>query len=221
VGLPSDVTFDARNGTLVSNVATGASAIAWSGLTGSARLDAVKSTDSLAISGSVTLTVGSSALLGGGFTVTKQTNITISDGVQPQLTSVSLLTVDISGAFLFAGTGASLVLDGDGKGTGIDTTGASGLAATGVTVVLAVVRNAASDKSWTGLAATVSKATPVGLPSDVELELTAAFVRVNTASGTGVTNLAWSGVSQVASTALTALDATGKFEGGADAKLNA
>lgn len=150
------------------------------------------------VSGVLELSIDTYVKAAGNFEITQQTNQTINDG-SVSLTNAELLTLNLSGVYLFVGANAgTFTYDGTGSVTGINTTDATiGFSASGASLELMIVRETSvTERSWMALAAHVDAMTIHGLTNSFEFEINALNVLYNGADKVAGDRLDWSAISQ-------------------------
>ena len=125
----------------------------------------------------------------GTFEITQQSGLTINDGVNPEITNASLLTISLSDVYLFVGVDGAFTRDANQIVTGLDTSAALGFSVSGAALDLAILSEAAmtlpAPRSWTGIAAHVDAMTVHGLPSTLVFSVNDLDVFFNIAASDG------------------------------------
>jgi hypothetical protein len=129
-----------------------------SGLTG------LESTVDLIVSGNLEVGVQGFVRLAGGFSITKQSGVTVDDGAAPVASFTGdVLSLNLSNVFLFVGTGAgAFSYDVDDIVDGIDTTNAIGFLAADAGLGLSIISETTGTRSWMAIAGHIALMTPAG-----------------------------------------------------------
>jgi hypothetical protein len=155
----------------------------------------------LTVSGTVELQAFDYVLVTGTLSMSRQAiNVDINHDNVTDLQDASLLTFEISNVNVFVGVGGAFTRDTGGNVTGFDTSNATGFAATGGTLGLALITAnrdelAGDTRSYVAMTSQLGTATMLGLPSDIHVSASNIAVEINRASGalngTPATPLNW------------------------------
>jgi Ca2+-binding RTX toxin-like protein len=200
-GLPDNFDIRVDNLLALSNSASGKDSLNvtparlnWSAIYTDAAdpLNALTGATVFSVEGDVTLNLGGYVMVAGGLSVSRTTQTGVDlmdDGV---LVDLDLLRIDLTGVDLFVGVGG--VFDTDTEGDyGVVATDdvATGFLVANANLYLAIAsvtnptpENATTDtRRWTGIVASASKLTPVGMPTGFVFNIADVEVLFNSASG--------------------------------------
>ncbi|HMJ89761.1 MAG TPA: hypothetical protein VK530_08085, partial [Candidatus Acidoferrum sp.] len=215
-GLPSTFEFNVRELELLYNVGSAApnpTKLDWDQLTQDgvvSGLEGLTADLNLSVSGSLDINISGFVLIAGTFKITKLSNQHIDDGTII-IDGATVLVIELSNVFLFAGIEGAFVRDGDGVVTGLDTTNAIGFSVNNASLDLAIIGEAPSTtpgprtppRKWVGVAASIESLQIHGLPEGFEISVSDFSLLYNVASaGPTPTKLNWTDVEQVAGTEL-------------------
>ena len=177
VGLPDAFELNVRELDLLLNIpAADTTKINWAGVAqvSGTQLINLPNTIDFKVGGSLDLNISGFVLAAGTFEISKESGLTINDGVNPILTNATLMAINLSDVYLFVGANGDFARDGDGIVTGFDFgDGTVGFHVTGARLNLAIIGEdptVATPRSWMGISAHIDAMDIVGLPLELRAE---------------------------------------------------